>query len=74
MGKKQPAFVNHNSENNNKETSLDYYFSWTDDRDILGSFAFLPDEECYLNLPDDIVEDNPLDTENIKEQQDADNE
>jgi hypothetical protein len=30
-------------------------------------------EHCYLNLPEDIVEDNPLDLENIKEKQDEDN-
>jgi hypothetical protein len=29
-------------------------------------------EQCYLNLPEDIVEDNPLDLENIKERQDHD--
>jgi hypothetical protein len=29
-------------------------------------------EQCYLNLPKDIVEDNPLDLENIKERQDHD--
>jgi hypothetical protein len=26
-------------------------------------------EQCYLNLPEDMVEDNPLDLENIKERQ-----
>jgi hypothetical protein len=30
-------------------------------------------EHCYLNLPDDMVEDNPLDLENIKEKQDEAN-
>ncbi len=29
-------------------------------------------EHCYLNLPEDMVEDNPLDLENIKEKQDED--
>jgi hypothetical protein len=29
-------------------------------------------EQCYLNLPEDMVEDNPLDPENIKERQDHD--
>ena len=29
-------------------------------------------EHCYLNLPEDMVEDNPFDLENIKEKQDAD--
>jgi hypothetical protein len=30
-------------------------------------------EHCYLNLPKDMVEDNPLDLENIKEKPDKDN-
>jgi hypothetical protein len=30
-------------------------------------------EHCYLNFPEDMVEDNPLDLENIKEKQDDDN-
>jgi hypothetical protein len=35
-------------------------------------FKCLFDEECYLNLPEDMVDTNPLDMENIKKQQDAD--
>ncbi len=31
-------------------------------------------DQCYLNLPEDILEDNPLDIENIKERQLEDNE
>ena len=31
------------------------------------------EEHCYLNLPEDMVEDNPLDLETIKEKQDEDN-
>ncbi len=30
-------------------------------------------EHCYLNLPEDMVEDNPLDLDNIKEKQDEEN-
>ncbi len=30
-------------------------------------------KHCYLNLPDDVVEDSPLDLENIKEKHDEDN-
>jgi hypothetical protein len=32
------------------------------------------DDHCYLNLPEDMLEDNPLVIENIKEKQDLDNE
>ncbi len=31
-------------------------------------------DQCYLNLPKDMVKDNPLDLENIKEKQEKDNE
>jgi hypothetical protein len=30
-------------------------------------------QECYLNLPDDLSTDNPLDMKNIKENQDTNN-
>ncbi len=30
-------------------------------------------KHCYLNLPEDMVEDNPLDLENIKEKQEENN-
>jgi hypothetical protein len=29
-------------------------------------------DNCYLNLPEDMIEDNPLNIENIKENQDQD--
>jgi hypothetical protein len=29
-------------------------------------------DNCYLNLPEDMIEDNPLNKENIKEKQDQD--
>jgi hypothetical protein len=32
----------------------------------------VPAEQCYLNLPEDMVDDNHLDFENIKERQDED--
>ena len=41
--------------------------------ELMKCLAYLPDEECYLNLPADSAVDNPLDMETIKEQQDADN-
>jgi len=40
---------------------------------MLECFTCLPSEECYLNLPEDLVTDNPLDMENIKDKQDTDN-
>jgi hypothetical protein len=52
---------------------LDCHFSVTDDNKMIECIAYLPKEECYLNLPADSAVDNPLDMEMIKEQQDADN-
>jgi transposase InsO family protein len=52
---------------------LECHFSVTDDVELMKCLAYLPDEECYLNLPADSAVDNPLDMETIKEQQDADN-
>jgi hypothetical protein len=37
------------------ETPLDNNFSWTDDREMFECFKCLPDKECYLNLPDNMV-------------------
>jgi hypothetical protein len=71
VGKKQPAEHSIN-EDDADETPPDNYFPWVDDREMFECFKCLPDEECYLNLPDDMVDTNPLDMENIKEPQDAD--
>jgi hypothetical protein len=71
VGKKQPAEPSID-EDDVDETPLDNYFSWVDNREMFKCFKYLPDKECYLNLPDDMVDTNPLDMENIKEQQDAD--
>ncbi len=48
---------------------LDNFFLLTEDSEMLECFTCLPSEEFYLNLPDDLVTDNPLDMENIKENQ-----
>jgi hypothetical protein len=38
---------------------LDCHFSVTDDKEIMECMAYLPTEECYLNLPSDSAVDNP---------------
>ncbi len=73
VGKKQPAAFISNPESDVEDTPYDNYFSWTDDREMCQCFKCLPNKECYLNLPDDLITDNPLDMENIKEDQDANN-
>ncbi len=62
VGKKEP-----------RQDLAESYFSWTDDKEMVECFLNLRDEECYLNLPDKII-DHPLDMENIKENQNADKE
>ncbi len=41
----------------------------SDENKSLSSFPFYDStvEQCYLNLPEDMVEDNPLDLENIRD-------
>jgi hypothetical protein len=71
VGKKQSLEYNIDKDDVD-EISLDNYFSWTDNSEMFECFKFLPDKECCLNLPDNMVDNNPLDMENIKEQQEAD--
>ncbi len=66
VGKKQPAEYIIDKDDVD-ETPLDNYFSWIDDREMFECFKCLPDKECHLNLPDNMVHTNPLDMENIKE-------
>ena len=56
-----------------EDVPLESFFSLADNCEMLQCFTCSPTEECYLNLPDDLVTDNPLDIENIKEKQDGDN-
>jgi hypothetical protein len=66
VGKKRPAkYII--DEDDIDGTPLDNYFSWH----MIYCFKCLTDKENYLNLPDNIVDNNPLDIENIKEQQDT---
>ena len=71
VGKKQPAAFISNPESNVEDAPLDNYFSWTDDQEMFQCFTRLPDKEYYLNLPGDLITDNPLDMQNIKENQDG---
>ena len=56
VGKKEP-----------RQDLAESYFSWTDDKEMVEYFLNLPEEECYLNLLDKIIDHHPLDVENIKE-------
>jgi len=49
---------------------LDNHHSWIDDiKDVIECFSCIVDEECFLNLPSDMDDDNPLDLEAVKEEQ-----
>ncbi len=67
VGKKQPAEHSIN-EDDVDETPLDNYFSWVEDREMFECFKCLPDKECYLNLPDNMVDTNPKISENNRTQ------
>ncbi len=70
VGKERPEYSI--DEDDVNETPLDNCFSWVYNREMFECFKCHPDKECHLNLPDDMVDTNPMDMENIKEQQDAD--
>ena len=45
------------------------FYSLFDDADIADCLLNLPDEECYLNLPNDTAAESPLDIQTISEKQ-----
>jgi hypothetical protein len=53
-----------------RKYSVDIHSSAHNGRNHSGDYNA---EHCYLNLPEDMVEDNPLDLDIIKEKQDEDN-
>jgi hypothetical protein len=62
VGKKEP-----------RHDLAESYCSSTDDKEMVKYLLNLPNKECYLNLPEKII-DRPLDMENVKENQDTDKE
>lgn len=53
---------------------LNNHHSWIDDiKDVIERHSCIVDEECFLNLPSDMDDDNPLDLEIVKEEQAKDN-
>jgi len=73
VGKEHHLAADNNTSEFDDDTPLDNFFSLIEDSEMRECFTCLPSEECYLNLPDDLVSDNPLEVENINEKQDADN-
>ena len=66
-----------------KSDSFDSFYSIFDDSDLAETFSeiletesnlldFVREHDCYLNLPEIDMEENPLNLDNIKELQDAD--
>ena len=65
VGKKSATPAD-NQEITSNSDPLDNYHTWIDDiKDILDCVSCLPEEECYLNLPADLQENNPLDMETV---------
>ena len=50
----------------------DTFYSMLEDPELVECFANLPEEDCYLNLPNVVEDEHPLDMELIKEKQYAD--
>ena len=47
---------------------LDNHHLWIDDiKDVMECYSCIVDEECFLNLPSDMDDDNPLDLETVKD-------
>jgi len=61
VGKKHRLAADNNTSEFDDDKPLDNFFSLTGDSEMLECFTCLPSEECYINLPDDLVTENPLD-------------
>jgi RNase H-like domain found in reverse transcriptase len=73
VGKKS-ATLDDNADTNVDSDPLDNHHVWIDDiKDFINCFSCLAGEDCYLNIPSDMEDENPLDMEVIKEQQLIDN-
>jgi len=64
------------SANNGHSSTIKYenFHSILDDPELAECFMALPDEECYLNLPNTSAVDSPLDMQTISEKQKDDTE
>ena len=73
VGKKNATPAD-NSDIASNSDLLDNHHSWIDDiKDVIECYNCIIEEECFLNLPADMDEDNPLDIETVKEEQAEDN-
>ncbi len=73
VGKKN-ATPTDNSDIASDSDPLDNHHSWIDDiKDVVECYSCIIEEECFLNLPSNMDEDNPLDLETVKEEQANDN-
>ena len=69
VGKKNATPAD-NSDINSDNVTLDNHHSWIDDiKQVLECYSCIIEEDCFLNLPSDMDDNNPLDLETVKEEQ-----
>ena len=63
-----------NSNINSNNVPLDNHHSWIDNiKDVLECYNCIIEKDCFLNLPSNMDDNNPLDLETVKEEQANDN-
>ena len=61
-----------NQQENLNSKTQDAFYSMMEDPELVECFMNLPEEDCYLNLPNVVEDEHPLDLDLIKEKQYAD--
>ena len=61
--------VEKSPDKNSSTIKYEKFYSLFDDADIADCLLNLPDEECYLNLPNNTAAESPLDMHTISEEQ-----
>ena len=61
-----------NQQENLNSKTQDAFYSMMEDPELVECFMNLPEEDCYLNLPNVLEDEHPLDLNLIKEKQYAD--
>ncbi len=73
LNKKQKQQKSTKCYKSNRNDSHQCHLNWIETNPNCHHSCDVNASHCYLNLPTDMAEENPLDIENIKEKQDEDN-